>query len=801
MMENSKRTEPEQKSKNNINYELEKIYSKIIGKDYISYKFNKIVLGTKRLVSSNLNYNDFSKEYDEKTKITCFKYPDIGCFPISKNFQFVSLGRMRYSYDSTKSKIHNNNIFSYLKENKFATSNSTKLIPRNRNFFIKSNSNKVKINNNIGFLSQDNKKDDRLNKKENIFNNDKTIGYTMSNSKRKIAKFNIKNNLNYGNTNNKIFRNNNYLRVLNYKKYINNNRTLLRDSLLNEKDYSNLKYNENKIFLSSDYYNNFIMNHINNIKKDNLRIKYKKRLEKIYEKSKYNNLKLILKPIIIEFKKIFSFVSEKEENFEEKQIFEIPFEYTPIFYTYNLAKIKHILMNIFYLDNHFKTFNPDFKKFSYLIETLFDFNQGKSEKEEVKRGVIKKIKTTKIKNMNSFSTNKIKQLKKKYTSYVKENLRLIDIFNNDYNINKSSFSNTILEEKDKFNTSNIYENKNKDKIYFSNNNCFECIWLTPSYEYLVTIKTPEISFYIKDIEIKKIVDIELIFFFLENNFINWDFYTIEYLFSFYKFAFIINNFLSIYKNKYFFKNNLLIKNKTINLSEEKKSKYSLKNLQLEYIYTDEDLNNFIKIFHSYKILVFNEKINKQCQFCFHINFNQMKSLYYSMKKQGIKNLIEKILIINQDSVKIKLNYDYLDNFSKNDLNNLENLVINNYNNNNYLEGEDNKFVFNINENKITLYNPVLENIKLKEVLPNIKTEKFFEVNEKESNENISLNILEKLLKKDNIYMWPSIIEFATKKKEFIRDRKAISLFQDLNVKQIKSMIIKKKNILKLNEPY
>ena len=93
---------------------------------------------------------------------------------------------MRYSYDSTKSKIHNNNIFSYLKENKFATSNSTKIIRRNRNFFIKSNSNKVKINNNIGFLSQDNKKDDRLNKKENIFNNDKTIGYTMSNSKRKI---------------------------------------------------------------------------------------------------------------------------------------------------------------------------------------------------------------------------------------------------------------------------------------------------------------------------------------------------------------------------------------------------------------------------------------------------------------------------------------------------------------------------------------------------------------------------------------------------------------------------------------
>ena len=39
-MENSKNNYSEEKPKNVVKYDLEKIYSKILGKDYTSYKFN-----------------------------------------------------------------------------------------------------------------------------------------------------------------------------------------------------------------------------------------------------------------------------------------------------------------------------------------------------------------------------------------------------------------------------------------------------------------------------------------------------------------------------------------------------------------------------------------------------------------------------------------------------------------------------------------------------------------------------------------------------------------------------------------
>ena len=52
------------------------IYSKILEKDYTTYEFNQIVLGTKKLIANSINFKDFSKEYEEVTKLTTFKTPD-----------------------------------------------------------------------------------------------------------------------------------------------------------------------------------------------------------------------------------------------------------------------------------------------------------------------------------------------------------------------------------------------------------------------------------------------------------------------------------------------------------------------------------------------------------------------------------------------------------------------------------------------------------------------------------------------------------------------------------------------------
>ena len=83
----------------------EKIYSKIIDKEYITFKFNEIVLGTTKLIYNNTNFKDYSKEYEEITKITTFKNPDKDYFPLLKNEEIVSLSRAKFSYDSRKNKI------------------------------------------------------------------------------------------------------------------------------------------------------------------------------------------------------------------------------------------------------------------------------------------------------------------------------------------------------------------------------------------------------------------------------------------------------------------------------------------------------------------------------------------------------------------------------------------------------------------------------------------------------------------------------------------------------------------------
>ena len=825
-MEDSKDDESFKKSKNFLNIDLEKIYTKILGKDFVSYKFNKIILGTKRLISNNINYNDFSKEYDDVTKVSSFKYPDINYFPIAKNFEIIPIGKVRYLYDATKRRIHSsasNNV-----ENKSTN--------KNRNVFLKSNSinnntkyiSKIKINSLNYNLKQEKKekelnsvsskkipkykllgspihKIDKKNKKDNqLQSQNSSIGFTSNYSSKQTYNSSKKDNQTNQFFKNRLLMKNSFLNLYNYQKFIFNNRRLLRDSLLNEKYYLNLDYEEDKIFLKTDHYNNFIKSHLEDIKSNNLKFVYPEILEKEYESSKFNRPKLVLKPIIIEFQKIFSFQTKTLDKFEQTQIFEIPFEYTPIFYMYNLSKLKEILSSIFYLNEDFSKFGIKYENFPYLLKKASEFGESKIFPEIFQRNSNKKTFTSKMKSFQSLSLNKAnsnKILKRgSVSSQMKENYKIINIYNNDYNFNSfQGIGTRFIQSYNNKRASNYYNIKTNN-LYFSNKNSFEYIWLTPNYEYLVTIKTPAISFYIKDITINKKIDIELFFFLLENNFKDWDFYVIEYLFSFCKFCLIINNFLSIYKiKKYNFINKIVPKNKIINLSEEKKAKYSNKNSKFEYIFTDQNKNNYIKILHNYKLLAYNKRINKNYQFCFHTNCMQAKSLHYSIKKQGIKHLIKKILIFEKDSVKIKLNYNYLDNFCKADLYNLENLLQKN-NGNNQEEEQENKFDFNIGDTKLSLYYPSLESIKFKENIPPNRKENCFESNAvNEIRDRLDKKILEKILKTNDLFKWPNIIEFFyLNKKEGNKRKKNAETSTGFN-KVIKSVVIKNQDFLKLNE--
>ena len=815
---------------NNIN--IDNIYSKIIDKNYTNYEVNQIVLGTKKLIANNNSFKDYSKEYEEVTKLTTFKTPDEEYFPLLKNEEFISLTRIKYSYNSRRNKIKNRNLLSTIFTEKKITNlplnnniseidkNDEKNFDKNNisnsnnnenNLILSSRSeNKVQvpkkllnnikiIDNNIKTIMPDInsinlskiKTESETNssvthtKRENFNINKDIIPNFISNSSNTFTnKFykskNIKNinfiNKNKNNKSRNIFKiRNNFFPIFSHTNYNYNNRALLRDILLEEKNYSNLKYQPEKIFYSSEYYNNYIKQQIDLIRNKNIKLKLPEKFEKIYFHSKFGQPKLTLNSIIIEFKQKYSF-DDKKFNSNEKKIFNIPFEYIPAFYYNNLGNLIEILISIFYLDETFTTFSSKYENFSHILNNSNIFKEKKVEIKQ-KKGFRKSL-TSKIKiqNLQYLRVNTNKSLKRdslKKDSI--EDFKVINIYTTEYNLNNSNYYLYKLFNKSKENNKNIFINKNNDKIYYNSNNIFEYIWLTPAYQYLVTIKTPEIIFKINDIEIKKSIDIELLFFLAENNFKNWDFYIIEYLFSYYAFILIINNFFSKYKSNYIYnikflhdykKNNINI----INLAREKKLKYSKKNTKLEYIFTNDSLENHIKIFHNYKLYVYSKEINPFYQFCFHLNFIQMKSLYLASKKQGINYLLQKLLIFDKDNMKIKLKYEYLDNFCKNDLNNLELFLQNS------MSIKSNKFNFNFNQNKYTLLYPIIETIKFCINNPK-KNSNCFKSNleEEEEKKGMNINILDSLINNDDVYNWPSIIEFNENKEKFEKQRKRVSI--------------------------
>ena len=814
----------------------EKIYSKIIDKEFITFKFNQIVLGTKKLISNNTNFKDYSKGYEEVTKITTFKYPDEDYFPLLKNEELISLSRMKYSYDSRKNKLKKKTKLSSnrinLKKfklsdkalksndiNKYSINNINKYHGKNAELNINKNNTissedldspknqknsdkpiKLKINYNPNLLSEESstcktkmKLDLEINssmqstKQQNnkiafsplsvssmtqnsFFNkNKRTIDSNNNNSKSMNYYRNIMKNRN-------LFRTkNNLASFFNKKKNLYSNRILLRDILLQEKDYFNLKYEQNKVFLSLEQCHEYIREQMSEIKKNKIKIKNPEKFEKIFENSKFGHPSLTLNSIVVEFQYKYSFDNNRNFNINEKQVFNIPFEYIPAFYFHNFEKIKEILISIFHLDENLNEFYSKYENLSYILRASPEFKENQEYRDN-KADIFKKEFTYKLQINHSQTLNKSNNFSfrnsKRGSNANRDSLKSIDIYNTEY----------IFKTKPDY-----LRKHNKDKNLLNSKYIFEFIWISQTNQYLVTLKTPEISFKINGVDIRKNIDIGLLFFLAKNNFQKWDFYVIEYLFSFYDFILIINSFFSLYKLKtkhrtlYNIQNNNNIHkynyhNHIIHLARDKKVKYSKKNSKLEFLFTDNNLNNYIKILHNYKIFVFNKKINPYYQFCFHLNFIQMKSLYLASKKQGIKYLLEKIIIIDKDNMKIKLNYEYLDNFCKNDLNNLEPLLPSTI----PIKGK--KYKFNLNDTKFCLFYPIIETIEFNSDAQR-RNNCFISNLEQELKDDINMNILDSLFKINDLYKWPSIIVFIDIKEKIKKQNRRVSaLFPNLDNK-------------------
>ena len=380
-----------------------------------------------------------------------------------------------------------------------------------------------------------------------------------------------------------------------------------------------------------------------------------------------------------------------------------------------------------------------------------------------------------------------------------------------------------INDKMIYNTPN-YINQNKINLY-NNINSYELLLISSqTNKYKIKFHMPEVSLLYTDYEkqLNHYISNELFIYLYQNNFTDWDFYVLHYLFCKKNFRMFISKVLSL-KNNF----NEFLTKKIINLVENKiefnsivselknknneniclstyrgpsssinnsYKKYNLSNLYSPKISINENdfefkfailnknandakgnnisFNNIdICRFKSYALYVFVNNINKPNIYEFNFNFKQMRILYYRSQYENFDLFLKRLICIKDDV--INFDYSYFDSFSS-----IANKEICDYF---YKLNESNKEKEEIKEEDNTKINSLILKIREPhiEVLSHDKTdkEKFKSI---QYHIELDKNFLELLLN-NKITNWMKIIE---KSKNLFGNRHYIK-YEDSKVKKMK----------------
>jgi hypothetical protein len=431
-----------------------------------------------------------------------------------------------------------------------------------------------------------------------------------------------------------------------------------------------------------------------------------------------------------------------------------------IHFSNNFTSINFIDKNIYSLIKKLFKSEKDYNSFlnieknkkNKLInkEDLFDPSEFKIKRSmtvaKIKRNETKKS-TKKIDNENDISQS---SKKIKYIHADKEKQRKEDELNN-----------------------KKYKNEIKEFPYDE----FEFIWETPVRTYKVILQLPTIQLWCEHLNrtIIAFCDKNLFLFMLKNNFINWDFYALHYLFSMKSFRKLIIKKYSLevrpllktlynnYKNKsHNYEDDYLYNKIDIKLSSsnfnttlytrEKKINNLLndKNESFVFFYTDNFNTNSIIDFHSYSILVNYKKLNPYKSWQFFFNFKQMKYLTQINKFELLECFIPKILKTNFEYGSLEMDFSVFEDFNSNILNYPKKEIIN-------------KYILNDKDQQ----NQIKDKMKLEIIKPYITIEKSVDViNLSNISEKIELtsNILSQFAIAKNSYLFTKIILKVIEKK-------------------------------------
>ena len=369
------------------------------------------------------------------------------------------------------------------------------------------------------------------------------------------------NSANFSLYNNMLNSYNSYEKILNIQKIEFKN--FLNDMFKNEK-FEELEYQDSKIFgndkkiLYSIYIEKKLQELKNNEQNEkNNYLKFGKK-EKIFECGiKKKKIHLCLNSLSIS-------ISEKDGN--NKFEYQLPFYLLPIFYSKGIENFKILLTKIIKYDeieNKFElkinNIENEIRSFTLKLlknckEFLYNKEDDQNDEVKIKRVLVKSDSKRSITTVKNFLKNTIS------SSRSKKNIKLANprkskndisslnpVFNQISNINNNS-KNNLSNNKDlfvagvdiseKIITMSTYEIKpRKDNFKFLNYNRFEFLWTTKQKAFNVEINMPLIcvNVIMNKILVKKYIDYELLFFLMQNDFQNWDFYVINYLANYKKF--------------------------------------------------------------------------------------------------------------------------------------------------------------------------------------------------------------------------------------------------------------------------
>ena len=707
-------------------------YSKV--KKNINKKPYKLLGVTKNLTISTEDYSDFYKSSINIFQKKTFKVPDKTQYPLLRESQkkYISLRTRLNTFSFKDKKIKPKLLISSVGKN------------RNMNLFSGKSLKKTKKNVNF-FICEDDYGGGK--KFKNIFN----FKTEKNNFIKRHHPPDFFNSINY-------FKYSEPIEEVKSPEERIKDFFMLLNSMFKQENHICLKYKEKEIFGHKEDYYEYIKDEYNKYFNKEKEINTKYFLSSNIKTRGYGKLDLFFKSATI------NIIDDSLDNNNVVKSITIPFDLMCMIYLCNLKEIVHIIFfilnNIELNDKNIILSDETMKNLFYKIisKTKLEEKNNKGLKLNLEKKNLEKytIRIFFLKNIENFcEASKYSDLISSFISNENKAIKVIS-------------DNSIKQE------TNIL---NKKRIMFYNNfDYYKILLIFKGKKYTIKFSMPEISLLFKDYEkqLNHCINKELFLYLQQNNFVDWDFYIMHYLYYLQDFRKFLGRNLSLKSNlNLFLRKKMMNENIKIQFNDSRKTnlnnikigiistlnnsynKYYLKNFytskininedEYKFIFTIFNGNNLNKYkFSSYILYVFINNVNKPEIYEFKFNFRQMRVLYYRSKFENFKLFLKRLITIKNK--KINLDYSYFDSF-----NSMTNKDIYEFF---YKLEQNNKEVIQKEELKL---NSLVLKIREPhfEIITNDKTERnYFKINHFRI--ELNKNFLSKLIN-NNINDWMNII--------------------------------------------